>query len=167
MEKALLLIALCTALMLAGGSNAAAQINFVSKYSSCENADTVLIKRNAFYSLISVTGYDKKTKQLMKNLNVGKVVYLNMIDSPEADCRALDSEIREAVANGQYIPLDSTSLEQGRVSMLFYVDNEHIKQMLMYTPPPKTSLIQIGCYANYHMLSTEKFKGGKEAAKQD
>ena len=97
----------------------------------------------------------------------GKVVYLNMIDSPEADCRALDSEIREVVANGQYIPLDSTSLEQGRVSMLFYVDNEHIKQMLMYTPPPKTSLIQIGCYANYHMLSTEKFKGGKEAAKQD
>ena len=60
MKKALLLIALCTALMLAGGSNAAAQINFVSKYSSCENADTVLIKRNAFYSLISVTGYDKK-----------------------------------------------------------------------------------------------------------
>ena len=167
MKKALLLIALCTALMLAGGSNAAAQINFVSKYSSCENADTVLIKRNAFYSLISVTGYDKKTKQLMKNLNVGKVVYLNMIDSPETDCRALDSEIREVVANGQYIPLDSTSLEQGRVSMLFYVDNEHIKQMLMYTPPPKTSLIQIGCYANYHMLSTEKFKGGKEAAKQD
>ena len=167
MKRFLLLFALCTALIATGSRSALAQINFVSKYSTCENADTVQIKRGAFYSLIGVTGYDKHTRQLMKNLNVGKVVYLNMIDSPEADCRALDSEIREVVANGQYIPLDSTSLEQGRVSMLFYVDNEHIKQMLMYTPPPKTSLIQIGCYANYHMLSTEKFKGGKEAAKQD
>ena len=159
MKRFLLLFALCTALTATGSWSARAQINFVSKYSTRENADTVQIKRGAFYSLIGVTGYDKHTRQLMKNLNVGKVVYLNMIDSPEADCRALDAEIREAVATGQYIALDSTSLEQERVSMLFFVDNDHVKQVLMYTPPPRTSLIQIGCYARVSALSTRKVKG--------
>ncbi len=159
MKRFLLLFALCTALIATGSISARAQINFVSKYSTCENADTVQIKRGAFYSLIGVTGYDKHTRQLMKNLNVGKVVYLNMIDSPEADCRALDAEIREAVATGQYIALDSTSLEQERVSMLFFVDNDHVKQVLMYTPLPRTSLIQIGCYARVSALSTRKVKG--------
>ncbi|MBR5056689.1 MAG: hypothetical protein IKX03_05790 [Bacteroidales bacterium] len=98
----------------------------------------------------------------MKNLNVGKVVYLNMIDSPEADCKALDAEIREAVVTGRYIALDSASLDENRVSMLFYVDNDHIKQVLMYTPPPKTSLIQIGCYARVTALSTKKLNGDEE-----
>ena len=160
MRRLFLLVA--TLALLLPGAASRAQVNFVSKYSTCENADTVQIKRNVFYSLISVSGYDRESRQLMKNLNVGKVVYLNMIDSPEADCKALDTEIREAVETGQYIALDSTSLDQGRVSMLFYVDNDHVKQVLMYTPPPATSLIQIGCYARVSALSTKKLKGDEE-----
>ena len=160
MRRLFLLVA--TLALLLPGVASRAQVNFVSKYSTCDNADTVQINRRSFYSLIGMTGYDKKTRQLLKNLNVGKVVYLNMIDSPEADCKALDAEIREAVVTGRYIALDSASLDENRVSMLFYVDNDHIKQVLMYTPPPKTSLIQIGCYARVTALSTKKLNGDEE-----
>ena len=151
-----------TLILLLQGAQLRAQVNFVRKYSVCENADTVQIRRRAFYSLVGMTGYDKKTRQLLKNLNVGKVVYLNMLESPESDCQALDDEIRTAVATGQYTALDSAALDEGRVSMLFYADNDHIKQVLVYTPPPKTSLIQIGCYARGAALSTRKTEGEGE-----
>ena len=169
MKRFFLLFSICAALLIAECRNVAGQVNFVSKYSSCERADTVQIGRRMFYSLVSLTGFDRETRQLMKNLNVGRVVYLNMMECAQEDCDALDADIRKAADSGQYIALDSTSVEQGRISMLFYVDNDHIKQMVMYTPPPKPSLIQIGCYANVSALSTKKIKPGKEeeAAKED
>ena len=154
-------------LLAAASGTAAGQVNFVSKYSSCERADTVQIGRRMFYSLVSVTGFDKQTRQLMKNLNVGRVVYLNMLECSQEDCAALDAEVRKAAESGHYVALDSTSIELGKVSMLFYVDNDHIKQMVMYTPPPKTSLIQIGCYANVSALSTRKPGEGGEAEKKE
>ena len=167
MKRFFLLFSICAALLIAECRNVAGQVNFVSKYSSCERADTVQIGRRMFYSLVSVTGFDKKTRQLMKNLNVGRVVYLNMLECSQEDCAALDAEVREAAASGNYIALDSTSLELGKVSMLFYVDNDHIKQMVMYTPPPKTSLIQIGCYANISALSTKKPSEEGETEKKE
>lgn len=167
MRRRSLSTALLTIALMLGGVAASGQINYVSRYSSCEGADTVLVGRRAFYSLISVTGYDRDTRQLMKNLNVGKVVYLNMLECPQEDCGHLDADIKAAVSAGLYTALDSTSLDEGRVSMLFFVENDHVKQMLLYTPPPRTSLIQIGCYAKLSALSTKKLIGGGEEAKKE
>lgn len=166
MKRSLSTVLLTIALML-GGVAASGQINYVSRYSSCKGADTVLVGRRAFYSLISVTGYDRHTRQLLKNLNVGKVVYLDMLGCSEEDCGLLDTDIRTAVSEGIYTALDPASLDEGRVSMLFFVENDHIKQMLLYTPPPGTSLIQIGCYAKLSALSTKKSKVEAEAVKED
>jgi len=156
MRKFLTAVILAFGLLAATGTEAFCQINFVSRYSTCKNADTLKIGRKTFYRLISVTGYDKDTKQLMKNLEVGNVVYLNMVKCSEADKKALDYDISSAVASGKYVSIDSTSVEKGKISMLFYSDNDHVKQVLMYTPAPETSLIQIQCYARLSALSTKK-----------
>lgn len=150
------MLTVCAVLLFAGGPAAFCQQNFVSRYSTCEKADTLKIGRSSFYSLMSVSGFDKETRQLMKNLDIGKVIYLNMIECRDEDKKALDDDIRQAAASGKYVAMDSTSVVDGRLSMLFYADNGHIKQMLMYTPAPKTSLIQIQCYANLNALTTTK-----------
>lgn len=156
MKKILTTVILAFGILTAAGPDVFCQTNFVSRYSSCNNADTLKISRNAFYRLISLTGYDKDTRQLLKNLNVGKVVYLNMVKCSDADKKALDFDIESAVASGRYVSMDSTSVERGLISMLFYADNDHVKQVLMYTPAPETSLIQIQCYARLSALSTKK-----------
>lgn len=156
MKRILTAFILALGILAATGTDAFCQTNFVSRYSSCKNADTLKISRKSFYRLISVTGYDKDMKQLMKNLEVGKVVYLNMVKCSDEDKAALDFDIESAVASGRYVSMDSTSVEKGTVSMLFYADNDHIKQVLMYTPAPMSSLIQIQCYARLSALSTKK-----------
>lgn len=156
MNRLKIMLIVCTVLLLGGGPAAFCQPNYVSRYSSCKKADTLKIGRQTFYSLISVSGFDKDTRQLMKNLNIGKVVYLNMIDCRQEDKDALDADIRQAAASGKYVAIDSTSMDAGRISMLFYADNGHIKQVLMYTPEPATSLIQIQCYAKLEALTTVK-----------
>lgn len=155
MGKHRTMLAVCAALLLWAPA-AFCQRNFVSTYAGCQNADTLRIGRSTFYSLVSVSGFDRDTRRLMKNLNIGKVIYLNMIECSDRDKYALDDEIRKAAASGEYVAIDSTSVESGRVSMLFYADNGHIKQVVMYTPAPKTSLIQIQCYAKLNALTTAR-----------
>ena len=159
MKRIIAIFSLCAVLLLSGGGVAAGQ-NLVEKYGNCLLSETINVSRKMFYSMMPMMGFDKDTKQLMKNLNVGKIVYLNMIKCNDIDKEAIDADVREAVESGKFVAMDSKSVDEGRISVLFYVDNDHIKQMMIYTPAPETSLIQINCYAGIQALTTLKPASG-------